>query len=171
MRKAIYLSLLLFPVISFSQDLITNTFNRNSTTLNGTWNYIIDPYETGYYNYRYEPYDQQTKSDNRAFYNNYHTNDKLELVEYDFDKSPTLLVPRDWNSQSETLLYFEGTIWYKKSFDYEISNPSNRLFLYFGAVNYKSEVYLNGHKLGTHIGGFTPFDFEISSISNRKTTI
>ncbi|WP_166961544.1 glycoside hydrolase family 2 protein [Yeosuana marina] len=168
MRRAIFLTLLLLPIISFSQGLITNTINRNTTTLNGTWHYIIDPYETGYYNYRYEPYDEQVKNDNRAFYNNYHTDDKLELVEYDFDKSPTLLIPGDWNSQSESLLYYEGTIWYKKSFDYQISNPSNRLFLYFGAVNYKAEVYLNGHKLGTHIGGFTAFNYDISSIVKPK---
>ncbi|WP_338359586.1 glycoside hydrolase family 2 protein [Yeosuana marina] len=168
MRRVIFLTLLLLPIISFSQGLITNTINRNTTTLNGTWHYIIDPYETGYYNYRYEPYDEQVKNDNRAFYNNYHTDDKLELVEYDFDKSPTLLVPGDWNSQSESLLYYEGTIWYKKSFDYQISNPSNRLFLYFGAVNYKAEVYLNGHKLGTHIGGFTAFNYDISSIVKPK---
>jgi len=34
--------------------------------------------------------------------------------------------------------------------------------LYFGAVNYRADVYLNGEKLGTHIGGFTPFYFEIT---------
>ncbi|WP_428741694.1 glycoside hydrolase family 2 protein [Tenacibaculum sp.] len=168
MRRAIFSIFILISAISFSQGLITNTVNRNTTTLNGTWHYIVDPYETGYYNYRYEPYDQQKKNDNSAFYNNYHTDDKLELVEYDFDKSPTLLVPGDWNSQNETLLYYEGTIWYKKSFDYQISNPSNRLFLYFGAINYKAEVYLNGHKLGTHIGGFTPFNYDITSIVKPK---
>jgi len=167
MRRTIVLILLL-PIVSFSQDLVTNTTNRNTTSLNGTWHYIIDPYETGYYNYRYQPYDQFDKNNHSAFYNNYHTDDKLELVEYDFDKSPTLLVPGDWNSQNEKLLYYEGTIWYKKSFNYQISNPSNRLFLYFGAVNYKAEVYLNGHKLGTHIGGFTPFNFEITTIIKPK---
>ncbi|GGK27795.1 beta-glucuronidase [Yeosuana aromativorans] len=168
MKRTTVLIVLLLPIMSFSQDLITNTINRNTTTLNGTWHYIIDPYETGYYNYRHEPYDKQTKSDNRAFYKNYHTDDKLELVEYDFDKSQTLLVPGDWNSQNEKLLYYEGTIWYKKSFDYKKSNPLNRLFLYFGAINYKAEVYLNGQKLGTHIGGFTPFNYEISSIVKPK---
>ena len=156
--------LLLLPIIGLSQDLITNTLNRNTTTLNGTWNYIIDPYETGYYNYRYEPYDQQNIIDNRAFYNNYHTENKLELVEYDFDKSQTIMVPGDWNSQNEKLFYYEGTIWYKRSFDYQLANVTNRLFLYFGAINYKAEVYLNGHKLGVHEGGFTPFNFEITSI-------
>lgn len=165
MLKHLIIKVLIFiPLISSSQELLINTTNRNTTTLNGTWNYIVDPYETGYYNYRYEPYDQLPETNNAAFYNNYHTQNKLELVEYDFDKSPTLTVPGDWNSQYEKLFYYEGTIWYKRSFDYSFSNENNRLFVYFGAINYKAEVYLNGKKLGTHEGGFTPFNFEITSI-------
>ncbi|WP_299521738.1 glycoside hydrolase family 2 protein [uncultured Lutibacter sp.] len=156
--------LLIIPFISISQELLINTSNRNITSLNGTWSYIVDPYETGYYNYRYEPYDQLSENNNSAFYNNYHTTDKLELVEYDFDKSLTLTVPGDWNSQYEKLFYYEGTVWYKRSFDYSFLNENNRLFVYFGAINYKAEVYLNGKKLGTHEGGFTPFNFEVSGI-------
>jgi len=169
MFKYFFLKILFFiPFISLSQDLITNTLNRETTSLNGTWHYIVDPYETGYYNYRYEPYDQLTKNNNSAFYNNYHTDNKMELVEYDFDKSPTLTVPGDWNSQREKLFYYEGTIWYKRSFDYELNKKDNRLFVYFGAINYKAEVYLNGKKLGIHEGGFTPFNFEITSLIKQK---
>ncbi len=154
--------LFLLPLIGPAQNLLINTSNRHVTSLNGTWNYIVDPYETGYYNYRYEPYDQLKEKNNSAFFNNYHTDDKMALVEYDFDKSPTLTVPGDWNSQQDKLFYYEGTIWYKRSFDYNLSKGDNRLFLYFGAINYKAEVYLNGTKLGTHEGGFTPFNFEIT---------
>ncbi|NOQ91233.1 MAG: beta-glucuronidase, partial [Flavobacteriaceae bacterium] len=139
-----------------------------TTSLNGTWHYIVDPYETGYYNYRYEPYDQLESNNNSAFYNNYHTDNKMELVEYDFDKSPALKVPGDWNSQKEKLFYYEGTIWYKKSFDYTLTKKNNRLFVYFGAINYKAEVYLNGIKLGVHEGGFTPFNFEVTSVVKPK---
>ena len=168
MKKVIIFLFFLSFTSVFSQDLITNTFNRNTTSLNGTWHYIVDPYETGYYNYRYEPYDQLKQKNNSAYYADYHTNNKMELVEYDFDKSPTMLVPGDWNSQSEQLFFYEGTVWYKRSFDYELKDKSNRLFLYFGAVNYKAEVYLNGEKLGTHEGGFTPFNFEITSVVKPK---
>ena len=168
MKNAVFKFILLLPLIVASQNLIINVSNRNTTSLNGTWNTIIDPYETGYYNYRYEPYDQLSQNNNAAFYNNYHTTDKLELVEYDFDQSPTLTVPGDWNSQQEKLFYYEGTIWYKRSFDYRFSKENNRLFVYFGAINYKAEVYFNGIKLGVHEGGFTPFNFEISSIIQQK---
>lgn len=162
--------LIVLPLFVFSQDQqqITNVYNRNITSLNGVWNYIVDPYETGYYNFSYEPYDQKKEKSNAAFYNNYHAQNKKELVEYDFDKSPTINVPGDWNSQKQNLLYYEGTIWFKRSFDYNLSNNTNRLFLYFAAVNYKAEVYLNGIKLGVHEGGFTPFNFEITSIVKPK---
>ena len=33
---------------------------------------------------------------------------------------------------------------------------ANVLFLYFGAVSYRSKIYLNGEKIASHEGGFTP---------------
>ena len=41
--------------------------NRDTISLNGRWNYIIDPYEMGYYDYRHEPFDQ-SKSGKGGFY-------------------------------------------------------------------------------------------------------
>jgi beta-glucuronidase len=163
----IILVAILFPFVGLSQGLLTNTVNRIITSLNGSWNFIIDPYENGYYNFHSEVYDQKNPTSTSAFYNNYHAKDKLELVEYDFDKSPTIIVPGDWNTQKENLFYYEGTVWYKKSFDY-LLKENKRLYVYFGAINYNADVYLNGTKLGTHEGGFTPFDFEVTSIVKRK---
>ena len=36
-----------------------------------------------------------------------------------------------------------------------IHHPSNKVLLYFGAVNYNCHVYVNGKKAGHHVGGFT----------------
>jgi beta-glucuronidase len=58
-------------------------------------------------------------------------------------------------------LFYEGTIWYRKLFDYS-TRIGRRTFLRFGAANYHAIVYLNGRKLGEHVGGFTPFAFEIT---------
>ncbi|MEI7980926.1 MAG: glycoside hydrolase family 2 TIM barrel-domain containing protein [Bacteroidota bacterium] len=164
--------LLLFPVslteIHGQLPLIQNYINREPRTLNGKWHYIVDPYEIGYYDYRYTPYDQNPKPQDRAYFMNAKPKDKSDRVEYDFDKSPTLLVPRDWNSQQEKLFYYEGTIWYKHSFDHVSKQPGNRLFLYIGATNYRADVYLNGKKLGYHKGGFTPFNFEITGLVKEK---
>jgi len=54
--------------------------------------------------------------------------------------------------------------WYKRSFDYAKGKKPNRVFVYFEASNYQTDVYLNGKKLGVHIGGFTPFYFEITDL-------
>jgi beta-glucuronidase len=160
---------MLIAATSYSQvPLIQNYPARNPVSLNGKWHYIVDPYEMGYYDYRYIPYDQNPKPQDRAYFTNTKPKDKSERIEYDFDKSPTLLVPRDWNSQSEKLFYYEGTIWYKTSFDHTKKQPGNRLFLYIGAANYQADIYLNGKKLGVHKGGFTPFNFEITGLVMEK---
>lgn len=164
LARALVAGLFLLPALALSQNLLTNTPGRHSLSLGGNWNYIVDPYETGYYNYRLEPYDQQKEPSTSAFFMNHHARDKSELVEYDFDKSASMALPGDWNSQKENLQYYEGTVWFKRSFDYPALSAGRRLFVYFGAVNYRAEVYLNGHKLGLHEGGFTPFNFEVTAL-------
>ncbi len=149
-------------------ELIANIYQRNTISLDGSWKYIIDPYENGYYNYRYQPFDQQESPGNGAFFNNAKPKSPADLVEYDFDQMNDIQVPGDWNSQKKELLYYEGTVWYKKSFDYSKSEKNGRLFVYFEASNYKTEVYFNGKKLGTHIGGFTPFNFEITELVKEE---
>ncbi|WP_100616009.1 glycoside hydrolase family 2 protein [Confluentibacter citreus] len=145
---------------TFAQKTIQNIHGRNQVSLNGRWNYIIDPYKMGYLDYRQEPFDE-TKSGKGGFYDNLTNLKKTERAEYDFTFEPTLEVPGDWNSQDPRLNFYEGTLWYKRDFTV-ITNNSNRYFLHFGAVNYESHVYLNGKKLGVHKGGFTPFQFEVT---------
>src|SRR5688572_17971681 len=149
--------LMLVPSVRAQQvGLIANTDGRKTISLDGQWQAIVDPYESGFYNYRYQP------SDN-GYFKNAKPKSKSDLIEYDFDKSGTLMVPGDWNTQSDQLFFYEGTIWYKKSFDYQ-RRPNTRLFVYFGAANYHADVYLNGQKIGQHEGGFTPFNFEITNL-------
>lgn len=133
-------------------------------SLNGQWRIIIDPYENGYYNYRYEPYDLSPNPSRNAFFTDSRQRDKSELLEYDFDRADSLLVPGDWNTQKERLFYYEGTVWYRTRFTHRRSAARNRVLLHFGAVNYQAEVYLNGVKLGRHVGGFTPFSFEVTNL-------
>ncbi|HEY4154799.1 MAG TPA: glycoside hydrolase family 2 TIM barrel-domain containing protein [Puia sp.] len=143
----------------FSQaDLITNIDGRNSFSLDGQWQYIVDPYETGIYDYRHKELPQNNPS---AYWNPDQPASKMDRKEYGYTEQSSLKVPGDWNSQRPEFLYYEGTVWYKKSFDFRKSKSSGKLFLYFAAVNYRADVYLNGRKLGIHEGGFTPFDFEI----------
>ncbi|MGB5384440.1 MAG: glycoside hydrolase family 2 TIM barrel-domain containing protein [Lutimonas sp.] len=170
MYKTLFFSILsFFSLFSSAQkNLLQNVFNRNTTSLNGEWNYIVDPYENGYYNYRLEAFDLQADPSRNAYFTNSKPVDKTELIEYDFDRSETILIPGDWNTQKENLFYYEGSVWFKKSFNYIKQHADHRVFIYFGAVNYQSDVYLNGKKLGRHIGGFTPFNFEITDFVKEK---
>ncbi|HVN18020.1 MAG TPA: glycoside hydrolase family 2 TIM barrel-domain containing protein [Dongiaceae bacterium] len=129
-----------------SAPLITNVPNRTTISLNGAWRTIVDPYDVGR---------------NSRFFLNAKPKDARDLVEYDFDTSPQLNVPGDWNSQRDDLLFYEGTVWYKRSFTYH-KREHTRVFVYFGAAAMRATVYLNGAKLGSHEGGYTPFDFEVT---------
>lgn len=169
MKSSIFSILLsLFLQSIQAQELLTNTYQRPSKSLNGPWKYIVDPYENGFYNYRYEPFENQSNPGNGAFFTNAKPQSKSDLIEYNFDLMDSINVPGDWNTQKEKLFYYEGSIWYKRSFDYQKKSQGNRVFLHFGGVNYKADVYLNGKKLGQHLGGFTPFQFEVSEHLKQK---
>lgn len=157
-RYPLLLLLFLLPHVLWAQvaPLIANINARQTVSLDGEWRVIVDPYDVGAFDYRGKPL-----KNNAAFYKNYRPQSQSDLVEYDFDASDHLHVPGDWNTQRESLLFYEGSVWYKQSFDYTKA-PNKRLFLHFGACNYIAAVYLNGEELGEHEGGFTPFDFEIT---------
>ena len=147
--------LILIKIYAQEVPLLGNAFNRKKISLNGKWNYIIDVQEEGYYGYRME-------ERKRGFFCNDKPKNPWDLVEYDFDKSPEMEIPSDWNTKDNKLFLYEGTIWFKKSFNYTI-NLQKKLILYFGAVNYESIIYINGILIGKHIGGFTPFNFDITT--------
>ena len=127
--------------------LIANIPARTTVNLNGAWQAIVDPFDNG---------------TARRFFRNEKPQNKSDLVEYSFDASPVLNVPGDWNTQREQLMFYEGPVWYRREFNYH-KRAGMRVFVYFGAANYQTAVYLNGEKLGEHEGGFTAFNFEATS--------
>lgn len=129
-----------------AQSAMINIQARHSKSLNGKWQVIVDPTDIGNW---------------REIWKEKKPGKKTDFVEYAFEGGPVFDVPGDFNTQMPELTFYEGTVWYKKTFTYQpIKNK--RLFLHFGAVNYKADVYMNGNKLGSHEGGFTPFQFEIT---------
>jgi beta-glucuronidase len=131
---------------STPSTVIANVSGRTTVDLNGTWNAIVDLGGTG--------------AGGRMCQNGKPKNPR-ELVEYNFDTSGVLKVPGDWNSQRENLMFYEGSVWYEKSFSYRM-HEHTRVFAYFGAANYRASVCVNGEKVGEHLGGFTPFNFEVT---------
>lgn len=161
MKKSFFLSVAVFATVAVTcvaQEVpqVANVTNRQNISLNGDWNYIVDVQEEGYYDYRMKPYDW-------GFMRNAKPQRPEDLIEYDFDANPTMSVPGDWNTQDERLFFYEGTVWLKRDFDYR-PMADRRALLYFGAVNYDCHVYVNGRKAGHHIGGFTPFNFDVTDM-------
>lgn len=148
---------------------VQNIAGRSHISLNGRWHYIVDPYENGYYDYRHMPFDA-SESGKGGYYDDRKPKDKTDWVEYDFDRSPTMKVPGDWNSQAEKLQLYEGTVWLRQAFEAD-PQPGRHYVLSFGAVNYEAHVYLNGKKLGMHKGGFTPFQFDVSGKLNKGRNV
>jgi len=145
------LILISYPDLLLAQSAMTNIKSRNTTSLNGDWKVIIDPTGTG---------------DWRQVWLERKPEKKTDFFEYSFDESPVMIVPSDFNSQMVEITYLEGIVWYKKGFVHTIKS-NKRVFIHFGAVNYVSDVYLNGKFIGSHEGGFTPFQFEITDKIQR----
>ncbi|MEA4935449.1 MAG: glycoside hydrolase family 2 TIM barrel-domain containing protein [Paludibacter sp.] len=129
------------------QTAMTNIYGRSYFSLNGKWDAIID---------------QASEGKMRGVFKNAKPLKNTEFLEYSFD-GLQLDVPGDFNSQLTELKYYEGSIWYKKDFVLT-KKEDKRYFIYFGAVNYIADVYLNGKLLGSHEGGFFPFQFEITNL-------
>ncbi len=140
---------------------VGNILGRHTTSLNGKWHYIVDVQEEGYYDYRMNP-------TRWGFFRNAKPQKPEDLIEYDFDKAEEMEIPSDWNTRDERLFFYEGTVWFYKKFNKPTPDPSlkgggkRRTLLYFGAVNYDAHVYVNGNHVGHHVGGFTPFNFDVT---------
>ncbi len=143
-------------VVAQEVPQLANVMARQTTSLNGKWNYIVDVQEEGYYDYRMNPTPW-------GFFRNAKPQRPEDLIEYDFDKAPAMQVPGDWNTQDERLFFYEGTVWLKRSFRYH-QPTDRRTLLYFGAVKYDAHVYVNGQEAGHHVGGFTPFNFDVTEL-------
>ena len=83
-----------------------------------------------------------------------------------FDDSSwmTVSVPHTWNVMPEYSEY-EGLAWYRRTFMVPTESQKAHLRLRFEAVFYLARVWLNGQYLGQHEGGYTPFEFDVTSVA------
>jgi len=63
---------------------------------------------------------------------------------------------------------FMVSVWYQKQLNIPEKWKNRRIFLNFGAVDYLTTVWINGEEVGRHIGGYTPFRFEITKFLKRE---
>ena len=136
--------------------VLTGADRRPATSLNGEWASIVDPYFAGLFSFHHE------EKKNGWFLNSKAKPDDPFPTEYDFAKAPKLKVPGDWNTQRESLLLYEGPMWYEKDFTYQPKEHTH-VFLHVGAANYHSWFWVNGKKVCEHEGGYTAFNCEVTT--------
>jgi beta-galactosidase len=114
------------------------TAGQSTISLDGEWAFITDKDKTGESSGYHDP-DTST------------------------DSWDTLQVPGNWSVHDEYGRY-KGHGWYRRTFEPgELSaSAGERAWLNFGAVYNTATVWLNGAKLGSHTGGYTPFEFDVT---------
>lgn len=130
-------------------DSMIATAGRETESLNGTWNFSVDVYDT----FIRKKFFEENRLDEQG---------RERPVDFDFDRWETVEVPSNWNVQKPEYWFFEGTAVYTRKFDYNPHQMDERVFLRVGAANYESRVWLNGSLLARHQGGFTPYFVEVS---------
>ena len=125
----------------FSPMQLVNVDHRPVIDLNGDWHSITDPYGRGLCDFH-----GKLRAD--GYFMNGKQEPDGEPVEYDFQKSPALHVPRDWNTQRESLFFYEGPMWYQRDFSYQ-RKPRTRVFFHVGAANYRSTTKAQRRALNT----------------------
>jgi beta-glucuronidase len=136
--------------------VITGADRRPATSLDGDWASIVDPYFSGLFSFHHQ------EKANGWFLNRKTQPGDNFPTEYNFATAPKLKVPADWNTQRESLLYYEGPVWYERDFTYQ-PKEHTRIFLHVGAANYRSWFWVNGVKVCEHEGGYTSFNCDVTA--------
>ncbi|MDZ8120242.1 glycoside hydrolase family 2 protein [Pontiella agarivorans] len=97
-----------------------------------------------------------------------------EAVEFDSSDWEAVELPHTYNPSGSEEIYREqqeavqyvGPAWYRKNLFVDQAQKGKRLFLRFDAAYLRSDVFLNGEKIGRHDGGFSAFCYEITGQVN-----
>jgi hypothetical protein len=103
-------------------------------SLNGEWNFITDPPGT------LKIGDLASAKDARS-----------------------IQVPGSWQSELSGLRDYAGVGWYWRSVQVDALQPGQVAILKFGAADYRAVVYVNSQRVGSHDGGYLPFEFDVTS--------
>ncbi len=69
---------------------------------------------------------------------------------------------RSWNAQFDDLRDYVGVGWYKTTIEIPPAARQGHVLVHFGAVDHFAEVFVNGTKVGSHEGAYTPFRLDVT---------
>src|SRR5580704_3663451 len=83
----------------------------------------------------------------------------------------SITVPFCWESElSGIAKKGETTGWYRRTFVIPVDWSGKHAWLHFDAVDEEAQVWVNGKDLGTHHGGYSPFEFDLNSVAKPGET-
>ena len=153
--SALLLALAVTARAESASIVLTGADRRPAASLNGEWGSIADPYFSGLFSFHH------VEKKNGWFMNYKAKPGDPFPTEYNFATAPKLKVPGDWNTQRESLFYYEGPMWYERDFTYQ-PREHTHIFLHVGAANYRSWFWVNGQKVCEHEGGFTAINCDVT---------
>ena len=109
---------------------------QHVTELNGTWKFMLDRDDSG----------------GEKGYMNFSCDTSLWRETE---------IPGTFETAAQECTGYRGTVWFRRSFTAE-ETAGALLWLEFGAVNYRADVWINERPVGTAIGDYLPFRFEVS---------
>lgn len=74
----------------------------------------------------------------------------------------SVVVPFPWGSALSQVADEAPLAWYSRTVQVPQAWQGQRVFLVIGACDWETQVWLDGRALGTHRGGYTPFEFELT---------
>ena len=104
--------------------------------LNGTWNFRFDPGNIG-------------------------EKEQWYIKSNEFDRK--IIVPFPWGSKLSGVSNEAEIGWYSRQIEVPAAWTGKNIFIIFGASDWKTTAWLDGQKLGSFQGGYTPFEFNITS--------
>ena len=111
-------------------DFMRNTFHN----LNGVWQFAFDDENVGL---------------KEGWYLPEHKLDREIVVPFCYQSAASGIGPTD---------EIHPVMWYRRSFTVPKEMQDKTLLIKFGAVDFETTVYVNGHAAGSHKGGYTPFE-------------
>jgi autotransporter-associated beta strand protein len=80
-----------------------------------------------------------------------------------------ILVPFPMESALSGVMQYSMFSWYRQTFTVPPAWSGQRIILHCDAINWQSQLYVNGQSVGTHTGGYDPFSFDITPYLNGGT--
>jgi beta-galactosidase len=93
--------------------------------------------------------------------------DGAEAVTFADSGWSAVTLPHTWNLDdafSKPLGYRRGIGWYRKQLVLAPALRGKRIFLHFEGANQVADVFVNGQRGGRHVGGYTAFTLDVTSL-------